>query len=51
LPQLLAGDSAALIAQSRGVQVATIRTQAARVLAKTGASNLRALASMVAALG
>jgi PAS domain-containing protein/DNA-binding CsgD family transcriptional regulator len=51
LPQLLAGDSAALIAQSRGVQVATIRTQAARVLAKTGAANLRALASMVAALG
>jgi PAS domain-containing protein len=51
LPQLLAGDSASLIAQSRGVQVATIRTQAARVLAKTGATNLRALASMVAALG
>jgi len=51
LPQLLAGDSASLIAQSRGVQVATIRTQAARVLAKTGAANLRALASMVAALG
>jgi DNA-binding CsgD family transcriptional regulator len=51
LPQLLAGDSAALIAQSRGVAVATIRTQAARVLAKTGATNLRALASMIAALG
>lgn len=51
LPQLMAGDSAALIAQSRGVAVATIRTQAARVLGKTGATNLRALASMVAALG
>jgi DNA-binding CsgD family transcriptional regulator len=51
LPQLLAGDSASLIAQSRGVQVATIRTQVSRVLAKTGAANLRALASMVAALG
>jgi DNA-binding CsgD family transcriptional regulator len=51
VPQLLAGDSAALIAQSRGVTVATIRAQAARVLAKTGAANLRALASMIAALG
>jgi DNA-binding CsgD family transcriptional regulator len=51
VPQLLAGDSAALIAQSRGVSVATIRAQAARVLAKTGAANLRALASMIAALG
>jgi DNA-binding CsgD family transcriptional regulator/PAS domain-containing protein len=50
LPQLLAGDSASLIAQSRGVQVATIRTQVTRVLAKTGAANLRALASMMAAL-
>ncbi len=50
LPQLLAGDSATLIAQSRGVKVATIRTQVARVLAKTGAANLRALASMMAAL-
>lgn len=51
VPQLLAGDSAALIAQSRGVAVATIRAQAARVLAKTGATNLRALAAMIAALG
>jgi len=51
VPQLLAGDSAALIAQSRGVSVATIRAQAARVLAKTRAANLRALASMIAALG
>jgi len=50
LPQLLAGDSATLIAQSRGVRVATIRTQVARVLTKTGAANLRALASMMAAL-
>ncbi|MEJ0048433.1 MAG: hypothetical protein WDN04_21705 [Rhodospirillales bacterium] len=51
VPQLLAGDSASLIAQSRGVAVATIRAQAARVLSKTGAANLRALASMIAALG
>ena len=51
LPQLLAGDSAALIAQSRGVAPATVRAQVARVLSKTGAQNLRALASMIAALG
>jgi DNA-binding CsgD family transcriptional regulator/PAS domain-containing protein len=51
VPQLIAGESASLIAQSRGVAVATIRAQAARVLAKTGAANLRALASMIAALG
>ena len=50
LPQLLAGDSATLIAQSRGVRVATVRSQAAKVLAKSGAPNLRALASMMAAL-
>ncbi len=51
IPQLLAGDSVALIAQSRGVAAATVRAQAARVLSKTGAHNLRALASMIAALG
>ncbi len=51
MPQLLAGDPANLIAQSRGVKVATVRDQSARILAKTGAPNLRALATMIAALG
>jgi DNA-binding CsgD family transcriptional regulator/PAS domain-containing protein len=51
VPQLLAGDSVSLIAQSRGVAVGTVKTQAAKVLAKTGAPNLRALATMIAALG
>jgi DNA-binding CsgD family transcriptional regulator len=51
VPQLVEGESAHMIAQSRGVAVATVRAQAARVLAKTGAANLRALATMVAALG
>ncbi len=50
VPQLLEGDTAHLIAQSRGVSAATVRGQAARVLAKTGAANLRALATMVTAL-
>jgi len=51
VPQLLSGDSISLIAQSRGVSPATVRAQAARLLDKTGAANLRALASMIAALG
>jgi DNA-binding CsgD family transcriptional regulator len=51
VPQLLSGDSVSQIAQSRGVAVSTVKTQAARVLAKTGAANLRALATMIAALG
>jgi DNA-binding NarL/FixJ family response regulator len=51
VPQLLAGDSVSLIAQSRGVAVSTVKAQAAKVLAKTGAANLRALATMIAALG
>jgi DNA-binding CsgD family transcriptional regulator len=51
VPQLLAGDTMSLIAQSRGVSVATVRAQATRLLEKTGATNLRALASMIAALG
>lgn len=50
VPQLLAGESAQLIAKSRGVKVTTVRDQAARILAKTGAPNLRALATMIAAL-
>ncbi len=50
VPQLVEGETAHLIAQSRGVAVATVRAQAARILAKTGATNLRALATMVAAL-
>ncbi len=48
LPQLLSGDSVSLIAQSRGVSGATVRAQVTRILAKTGATNLRALTSMVA---
>jgi DNA-binding NarL/FixJ family response regulator len=48
---LLEGDSITLIAQSRGVSAATVRAQAAKLLEKTGAANLRALASMIAALG
>lgn len=51
VPQLVAGDSARLIAQSRGVAQATIRDQEKRILAKTGAANLRALAGMITALG
>jgi DNA-binding CsgD family transcriptional regulator len=51
VPQLLSGDSMNLIAQSRGVSVGTVRTQAARLLEKTGAPNLRALATMISALG
>jgi DNA-binding CsgD family transcriptional regulator len=51
VPQLLSGESVSMIAQSRGVAVSTVKTQAARVLAKTGASNLRALATMISALG
>ena len=47
LPQLLAGDSASMIAQSRGVSGATVRAQVAKILVKTGAPNLRALTSMV----
>lgn len=47
LPQLLAGESVALLAQSRGVAVPTVRAQVARVLQKTGAANLRALATMM----
>lgn len=50
VPQLLAGDTALAIAQSRGVKPATVRDQSARILAKTGAANLRALATMVASL-
>jgi DNA-binding CsgD family transcriptional regulator len=50
VPQLVEGETAHLIAQSRGVAVATVRAQAARILAKTGAANLRALATMVTAL-
>jgi DNA-binding CsgD family transcriptional regulator len=49
VPQLLAGDSVALIAQSRGVSAITVRAQVARLLDKTGAANLRALAAMMAA--
>jgi DNA-binding CsgD family transcriptional regulator len=51
VPQLLSGESMSLIAQSRGVALSTVKTQTARVLAKTGAANLRALASMISALG
>jgi PAS domain-containing protein/DNA-binding CsgD family transcriptional regulator len=51
VPQLLCGESASLIAQSRGVAVGTVKAQAGRVLAKTGAPNLRALSLMIAALG
>jgi DNA-binding CsgD family transcriptional regulator/GAF domain-containing protein len=51
VPQLLAGDSISLIAQSRGVSAATVRSQAAKLLDKTGAPNLRALATMITALG
>jgi DNA-binding CsgD family transcriptional regulator len=50
VPQLLAGDSASLIAQSRGVGMGTVKAQASRVLAKTGAANLRALSAMLAGL-
>jgi DNA-binding NarL/FixJ family response regulator len=49
VPQLLAGDSVSLIAQSRGVSVATVRAQVTRILDKTGAANLRALATMISA--
>ena len=51
VPQLLCGESVALIAQSRGVAVSTVKAQAGKVLAKTGAPNLRALSMMIAALG
>jgi DNA-binding CsgD family transcriptional regulator/PAS domain-containing protein len=51
VPQLLAGDSASLIAQSRGVAQSTVKSQTARILAKTGAANLRALSTMLSALG
>jgi DNA-binding CsgD family transcriptional regulator len=51
VPQLLAGETVSLIAQSRGVAVSTVKTQAAKVLAKTGAANLRALTTMISALG
>jgi len=50
VPQLVEGETAHVIARGRGVTVATVRSQIARVLAKTSAANLRALASMVAAL-
>jgi DNA-binding CsgD family transcriptional regulator len=50
VPQLVEGETAHVIARGRGVAVATVRAQAARILAKTGAPNLRALAMMVAAL-
>ena len=48
VPQLLAGDSASLIAQSRGVAVSTVKAQSAKILIKTGAANLRALSTMIA---
>jgi DNA-binding NarL/FixJ family response regulator len=48
VPQLLAGDSASLIAQSRGVAVSTVKAQCAKILVKTGAANLRALSMMIA---
>jgi DNA-binding CsgD family transcriptional regulator/GAF domain-containing protein len=51
VPQLLAGDSASLIAQSRGVAQSTVKSQTARILAKTGAANLRALSTMLSVLG
>jgi DNA-binding CsgD family transcriptional regulator len=51
VPQLIAGDSAALIAQSRGVTGNTVKAQTARILAKTGAANLRALAAIIATIG
>lgn len=47
LPQLLSGESAAVVAASRGVAVPTVRAQVARILDKTGAANLRALATMM----
>jgi DNA-binding CsgD family transcriptional regulator/GAF domain-containing protein len=51
VPQLLSGDSASLIAQSRGVAQSTVKSQTAKILAKTGATNLRALSTMLSALG
>ena len=51
VPQLLSGESVSLIAQSRGAAVSTVKAQAGKVLAKTGAPNLRALSTMIAALG
>ena len=51
VPQLLSGDSMNLIAQSRGVSLGTVRAQSTRLLEKTGAPNLRALAAMISALG
>jgi DNA-binding CsgD family transcriptional regulator/GAF domain-containing protein len=51
LPQLLAGDTASMIAQTRGVAVSTVKAQVTKVLAKTGAGNLRALATMISSLG
>jgi DNA-binding CsgD family transcriptional regulator len=51
VPQLLSGDSMNLIAQSRGVSLGTVRAQSTRLLEKTGAPNLRALATMISALG
>ena len=51
VPQLLCGESTSLIAQSRGVAAGTVKAQAGKVLAKTGAPNLRALSMMIAALG
>ena len=51
IPQMVAGETARQIAQSRGVAQATVRDQANRILAKTGAANLRALTAMVSAFG
>lgn len=51
VPQLISGESVTLIAQSRGASVNTVKSQAAKVLGKTGAANLRALATMISALG
>jgi DNA-binding NarL/FixJ family response regulator len=51
MPQMMAGETARQIAQSRGVAQATVRDQANRILAKTGAANLRALTAMISALG
>ena len=51
VPQLLCGESVSMIAQSRGVAVSTVKAQSGKVLAKTGAANLRALSTMIAALG
>jgi len=50
VPQLVEGETAHQIAQSRGVTAATVRGQMARILVKTKAANLRALATMVTVL-